>query len=117
MSFNESIEQLVGKVEGLSLETIAEKYPDCHPEINPFDLYRAHLTNILADITGVDTKIIYPALNWTASLDKGDLTLAVPALRIKGKKPDELAAEWSAKVPAYFLMLPYTPALAVKKAF
>lgn len=92
------LEQLVQKVEGLSLDAFTEKYPNCHPEINPFDLYRAHLSSVLAEITGVDTKIIYPALAWTASLDKGDLVLPAPALRIKGKKPDELAAEWGAKV-------------------
>ena len=95
------LEQLVQKVEGLSLDAFAEKYPNCHPKINPFDLYRAHLSSVLAEITGVDTKIIYPALAWTASLDKGDLVLPAPALRIKGKKPDELAAEWGAKVASY----------------
>ena len=30
--------------------------------------------------------------------EKGDLIVAVPALRVKGRKPDELAAEWSEKV-------------------
>ncbi|KAK4225067.1 arginyl-tRNA synthetase [Podospora fimiseda] len=93
------LEQLVQKVEGLSLDAFADKYPNCHPEVNPFDLYRAHLSSVLGEVTGVDTKIIYPALAWTASLDKGDLVLPAPALRIKGKKPDELAAEWGAKFP------------------
>ncbi len=86
------------KVEASTLEAIEEKYPNCHPEINPFDLYRAHLADVLAKVTGVDTKIIYPQLAWTVSLDKGDLVLAAPALRIKGKKPDELAKEWAEKV-------------------
>ncbi|KAK4166816.1 arginine--tRNA ligase, cytoplasmic [Cladorrhinum sp. PSN259] len=93
------LEQLVQKVEGLSLDAFADKYPNCHPKVNPFDLYRAHLSSVLGEVTGVDTKIIYPALAWTASLDKGDLVLPAPALRIKGKKPDELAAEWGAKFP------------------
>jgi len=93
------MEQLAQKVDGMSLDAITEKYPNCHPEINPFDFYRAHLSNVLADITGVDTKIIYPALSWTQSLDKGDLILAAPALRIKGQKPDELVKQWAEKFP------------------
>ncbi|AEO68632.1 uncharacterized protein THITE_2118216 [Thermothielavioides terrestris NRRL 8126] len=94
------IERLAQRVDGLSLGALAERYPNCHPETNPFDLYRAHLSDVLARITGVDHKIIYPALSWTQSLDKGDLMLAAPALRIKGRRPDELVQEWAAQFPA-----------------
>lgn len=74
------------------------KYPNCYPELNPVDLYRAHITTILSDITGVDAALVYPALQWTQTLEKGDLVLPVPALRVKGKKPNELAEEWCEKV-------------------
>jgi len=79
---------------------MAEKYANanCHPELNPFDFYRAHLANVLADVTGVDADIVYRALSWTSGLDKGDLMLAAPALRIKGQKPDELVKQWVEKV-------------------
>ncbi|KAL2187773.1 arginyl-tRNA synthetase [Thermothelomyces heterothallicus CBS 203.75] len=93
------MEQLAQKVGGMSLDAIADKYPNCHPEINPFDFYRAHIANVLSGITGVEPKIIYPALSWTSGLDKGDLMLAAPALRIKGQKPDELAQQWADKFP------------------
>lgn len=93
------MEQLAQKVDGMSLDAIADKYPNCHPELNPFDFYRAHLGNVLADITAVDPKIIYGALQWTQTLDKGDLILAAPALRIKGQKPDELVKQWGDKFP------------------
>ena len=92
------IEQLAKKVEGLSLAEIAETFPECHPEINPVHLYRAHLSDVLSGITGVDKKIVYPNLQWTQGLDKGDLVLAAPSLRIKGAKFDELAKEWADKV-------------------
>jgi arginyl-tRNA synthetase len=92
------MEQLAKQVEGLSLSGLAEKYPNCYPAINPFDLYRAHLANVLGELTGVDTKIIYPQLQWT-QLDKGDFVLATPSLRLKGKKFDELAKEWAEKFP------------------
>jgi arginyl-tRNA synthetase len=93
------MEQLAQKVEGMSLEAIADAYPNCHPELNPFDFYRAHIANILSGISGVEPKIIFSALSWTTSLDKGDLILAAPALRVKGQKPDELAKQWSEKFP------------------
>ncbi|KAI1002459.1 Arginine--tRNA ligase, cytoplasmic [Podosphaera aphanis] len=75
------------------------KYPNCYPEINAVDIYRAHLTSLLTEVTGVDSSIIYPALQWTQTLEKGDLVLPVPALRVKGKKPNELAADWIEKFP------------------
>jgi len=78
------------------LDTL-EKYPNCYPEINPQDIYRSHITSILHKITGVDTSIIYNALQWTLSLDKGDMVLAIPALRVKGK-PADLGAQWMEKV-------------------
>ncbi|KAK8115402.1 Nucleotidylyl transferase [Apiospora kogelbergensis] len=80
-----------------------DKYPNCFPDINPTDIYRSHLTSILSSITGVDPKIVYPALQWTATLDKGDIVLPIPALRIKGK-PDVLGSEWVSKWPGSTLV-------------
>lgn len=82
----------------LGLEDKLESFPNSYPELNPTDVYRAHITSILADITGADKSIIYPQLQWTMTLDKGDLILPVAALRIKGKKPQDLALEWAEKV-------------------
>jgi hypothetical protein len=89
---------LSAKLESLSLTKPLPKYPNCYPELNPVDIYRAHITSILAEVTGVDPAVIYPALQWTQTLEKGDLVLPVPALRVKGKKPLELATEWVEKV-------------------
>jgi arginyl-tRNA synthetase len=86
------------KLQDLSLATPLPKYPNCYPEVNPVDIYRAHLTEILTKVTGVDASLVYPALQWTQTLEKGDLVLPIPALRVKGKKPPELAAEWVANV-------------------
>ena len=93
---------LSDQLKSLDLGTPLPKYPNCYPEVNPVDIYRAHITSILTGVTGVDASIIYPALQWTQTLDKGDLVLPVPALRVKGKKPAELAAEWVKKVGAIF---------------
>ncbi|KAI9890175.1 MAG: hypothetical protein M1814_004457 [Vezdaea aestivalis] len=92
------MDELTSKLESFGLQTLPSQ-PNSFPLLNPVDIYRLHLSSILADVTGVDRKIIYPALSWTQTLDKGDMVLPIPALRIKGKKPAELAAEWIPKFP------------------
>lgn len=94
------IEELVKLASDISLDQVRAKFPNCYPETNPIDVYRLHLTSVLEKITGVDPKIIYTAIQWTMGLDKGDVVVASPALRVKGKKPDELAKEWADKVGA-----------------
>jgi arginyl-tRNA synthetase len=98
MAQSNIISQLAQKVEGLTISGLLQKYPDAHPEVNPLDLYRAHLSDVMSKVSGVETSIIYPVVMWTQALDKGDFVIAVPALRIKGKKPDILAQEWADKV-------------------
>lgn len=89
--------QLAGLLEKMSVGTLPS-YPNCKPEINPIDVYRSHITSVLHDLSGVDPAIIYPVVQWTSSLEYGDLQVPIPALRIKGKKPADLSAEWVSKV-------------------
>lgn len=70
-----------------------------HTATNPIDLYRRHISELLAPVTGKPASEIYDKLSWTQTFDKGDLGLAVPSLRVKGKKPDELALEWTENFP------------------
>lgn len=99
MADSQAVTELCGNVEGLSLASAGQTYPNAHPHTNPLDVWRMHISNVLSKITGVETGIIFPLLSWTSSLDKGDFSLPVPALRIKGQKPDALAKEWSDKWP------------------
>ena len=69
--------------------------------VNPVDIYREHIADALAPIVGLPAQEILHRLQWTLTQDKGDLMLPVPALRIKGKKPAELATEWVEKVCGY----------------
>ena len=66
---------------------------------NPIDFYRSEISKLLAPITGKPSNEIYERLAWTQTFDKGDLGLPVPSLRVQGKKPAELATEWSEKFP------------------
>jgi len=93
-----AVGELVDQLSKLSVDDTKPLFPGSFPHANPQDIYRQHITQLLHEASGVDPKIIYPTIQWTSSLDKGDFTVAVPALRIKGKKPDALATELATKV-------------------
>lgn len=96
-----SAQALKEALEALSLQNStpnSQKFPDFYPEYNPLDIYRAHLASTLSDVTGVAAGNIYPCLQWTQSLAKGDMVLPVPALRAKGGKPTDLAQAWAKEV-------------------
>lgn len=67
---------------------------------NPVDVYRQAISQSLVPLTGKSAAEIAERLAYTQTLDKGDLGLPVPALRIQGKKPAEQAAEIAEKFPA-----------------
>ncbi|XHG03746.1 hypothetical protein AWENTII_007036 [Aspergillus wentii] len=94
-------------VEGLTLHTTSEtsKFPNCFPSLNPVDIYREHIAEKLGEATGIDSEKIYTRLQWTNTLDKGDLVLPVAALQIK-KKPQELSKELAEKFPESDLVQP-----------
>lgn len=71
------------------------------PLFSLMDTYRACISKYLAEISGVSADTIFSALDRTQTLDKGDLLLAVPRLRIKTAKPADLAAEWVKKVSSF----------------
>ena len=93
-----SIELLNQQLNNFGISEPLPLFPDSNPTANPVDVYRCYIAHALAPITGVDLNLVYPALEWTLSLDKGDLILAAPRLRIPGKNPSELTKEWAEKV-------------------
>lgn len=96
--FTRSLHQLEGSLSSTQAsKTMA--FPNSYPSLNPIDIYREHLANTLGPIAGVEPSVVYSKLQWTQTLDKGDLMLPVPALQIKGKKPQQLAAEIGEKFP------------------
>ncbi|KIW74106.1 arginine-tRNA ligase [Fonsecaea pedrosoi CBS 271.37] len=78
--------QLSGKVSSLTLEEMGKSK-------NPMDFYRQHIAEKLAPIVNRPAAEVVPLIQWTTTLDKGDFTLAVPALKVKGKPPQEQAKE------------------------
>ncbi|KAF2677098.1 arginyl-tRNA synthetase-like protein [Lentithecium fluviatile CBS 122367] len=68
-------------------------FPNCYPEYNPLDAYKIHISERVGKIAGVEPAVVYPALQRARVPEQGDLNLAVPALRIKGTKPQETGAK------------------------
>ncbi|KAI9043875.1 arginine--tRNA ligase [Aspergillus affinis] len=96
-------------VEGLTLHSTTEssKFPNCYPSLNPVDIYREHIAEKLGAATGIESEKIYARLQWTNTLEKGDLVLPVPSLQIK-KNPAELCKELAEKFPESDLIHPPT---------
>ncbi|GAB1205069.1 hypothetical protein APSETT445_003736 [Aspergillus pseudonomiae] len=105
-----SAADLTVAVEGLKLQSTTEtsKFPNSFPSLNPVDIYREHIAEKLGAASGIESEKIYTRLQWSSTLDKGDLLLPVPALGIKGKKPQDLAEELRQKFPESDLVLPPT---------
>jgi arginyl-tRNA synthetase len=90
--------ELAAQIKEFKLPPDFPLYEEAFPSLNPVDIFRCFITEELSKITGVDKKLIYPSLAWTNTLDKGDLTLATPRLRIKGGTPAEQASKWVSAV-------------------
>ena len=93
----QSVQSLTETLQRFGISSVPS-FPNAFPTHNPVDIYRAHLASVIAPIANVAPEIVYPALQWPPTLDKGDLTLPVPALRLKNKKPDELAKQLAENV-------------------
>lgn len=93
-----SVESLQSQLSSLGISEPLPIFPDSNPTTNPVDIYRCYIAETLASIGGVGVKLIYSSLEWTQSFEKGDMILAIPRLRLKGKKPDEIATEWAKEV-------------------
>lgn len=92
-----TMESLTANLKKLDL-TVPAPIENSYPEANTVDLCRNYITEQLSELAGVDKSIIYPALEWCTVLEKGDLLLPLPRLRLKGNL-EELAKELASKFP------------------
>jgi arginyl-tRNA synthetase len=92
-----SMQALTESLQKLDL-AIPSPVEGSYPESNTVDLCRNYITEQLSALSGVDKKLIYPALEWCQVLEKGDLLLPLPRLRLKGDL-EALAVEYAEKFP------------------
>ncbi|KAF2398054.1 arginyl-tRNA synthetase [Trichodelitschia bisporula] len=105
LNHTQSLSDLAESLAALGINQIPQA-PNTHPTVNPIDVYRSHITDLLVPITGAEPGVIYGALAWTQTLEMGDLALPVPALRLRGRKPGELAEEIASRFPPSPLLEP-----------
>jgi arginyl-tRNA synthetase len=72
--------------------------PSAHPDQNPLDIFRTDIAERLAPLAGVTLEAVFSGLDRSTKPETGDFVLAIPRLRIKGAKPQELGEKWQAQV-------------------
>ncbi|KAG7194246.1 uncharacterized protein KQ657_004966 [Scheffersomyces spartinae] len=94
-----SVNTIENSLSKLGLEQ-PESLPESHPTYNVVDVLRNYISSELSRISGVEKKIIFEALDTPAVLEKGDLIIPIPRLRLKGVNPKEKAEEWAKEFQA-----------------
>ncbi|VUC25491.1 unnamed protein product [Clonostachys rosea] len=90
-----SLEGLSAKLACLGAGALPD-HASIQPLHRPNDIYRAYLIPIIAQLTGSDHQLVSESIQIPTALAHGDLTLPVPRLRLKGKKPAESCVEIAA---------------------
>lgn len=89
-----SVQSITANLKELGL-TQPARFEDSYPEHNVIDVMRNYITEELSQISGVDKILIFPALDTPTILEKGDLIIPIPRLRLKGCNPKDKAEEWA----------------------
>jgi hypothetical protein len=79
--------------------------PSAYPDQNPLDIFRTHIAERLAPLAGVNIEAVFSGLDRSTKPETGDFVLAIPRLRIKGAKPQELGEKWQAQVTPFLLSI------------
>lgn len=92
------LNQLTDRLSSLGLSEGFTPFPSSNPEQNPADIYRSYISEELSRVSGAPRDVCYQGLERpVGSLEGGDLRVPIPRLRIKGRKPNEMAAEFAEK--------------------
>jgi hypothetical protein len=77
------------------------EFPRCYPDIDPFDLYRVHISTLLSQINGISAQTIFHLLQKSLSHEPCGLVLNVKSLKTTDEKPQALAERWSEHVGSW----------------
>lgn len=92
-----SIETLTKTLNGLNLQ-VPQEIEGSYPQSNTVDLCRNYIAEELSKLAGVDKQLVFNGLDWSNTMDKGDLLIALPRLKLKGNL-DEIAKDLASKFP------------------
>jgi arginyl-tRNA synthetase len=80
----------------LGVEDSSNSFPSADVLTRPLDIYRAHLADVLVQLTDCEPQVAYDSI--LEPNDYGDLEVVIPKLRLKGSNPKELAFNLAQKV-------------------
>jgi arginyl-tRNA synthetase len=80
----------------LGVEDSSNSFPSTDVLTRPLDIYRAHLADVLVQLTDCEPQVAYDSI--LEPNDYGDLEVVIPKLRLKGSNPKELAFDLAQKV-------------------
>ncbi|OAL49148.1 Nucleotidylyl transferase [Pyrenochaeta sp. DS3sAY3a] len=103
------MEALEQNLRSFGITTPAVEVDAARVLINPLDLLRSHLANILAGIFGCDISAAYRSIQWPNNISNGDLDVVLPKLRpgVKaGETADELMRNFPKDDPFFPLPIP-----------
>ncbi|CAO2649058.1 Nn.00g100070.m01.CDS01 [Neocucurbitaria sp. VM-36] len=92
------MEALEQTLESLSLSVPVPQVETAEVLLNPLDLCRTYLAQILSDIVGCDIADAYRSIQWPNNIFNGDLAVILPRLR-HGAKAEAVAAELMERFP------------------
>ena len=99
MSSTTEIASLEAQLQKLDVSTPIPRYNAVDFLVNPVDIYRAYLADLVGSIfPDLDPQLVYDSIQWTNNPAHGDLIVVAPKLRMKGTKPTELVATLASKV-------------------
>ena len=94
------ISRLETQLQHWELSTPIPIYGSARVGVNPIDIFRCYLTEVIAGILkDVDPQKIYDSIQYTNSLKHGDLVVVVPRLRLKEAKPADILNDLCLRVP------------------
>jgi hypothetical protein len=100
----QSLSELEGALQTLSLDTPLPQYKDSDVLNNPLDLYRSYLAKLLCSLVDCEPSIACRCINWPNNIFNGDLTVVLPKLR-PNVNPNESGTELLKKVGILFFGL------------
>lgn len=94
-----AVDTITGSMAKLGLQE-STPVAGAYPKYNVVDVMRCYITEELHKLSGISPEIIFPALDTPSTLDKGDLLVPLPRLRLpKGTDFKAKASEYALAFP------------------
>jgi len=74
-----------------------------YPQFNPLDDFKKHIVDRVSKDLGIESTTVYNAIQYTRTLDYGDLKLVIPALKLKDNDHQAVATRLAELVCSFLI--------------